>query len=208
MVHVPAGISGARVSIDGRDVAPGQPVDVDPGTRSVRVRAPGRLDFVEEVSASEARQIEIHARLDPETSPSPETVRPAPARNVPTSDRRVSVADGSGGPPAGAIVVGGLGLTLATVGFLIRQRGASDYDDASAACAGGCPTQDLVDRGNDARRDIELGNLGIAAGAGALAVASVWWILATSSSRATPEPAKLAVSAGPRAGSIRFEGRF
>ena len=139
VVHVPAGISGARVSIDGRDVAPGQPVDVDPGTRSVRVRAPGRLDFVEEVSASEARQIEIHARLDPETSPSPETVRPAPARNVPTSDRRVSVADGSGGPPAGAIVVGGLGLTLATVGFLIPPAWRIGLRRCQRGVRGGMP---------------------------------------------------------------------
>lgn len=198
VVHLSGSIvQGVRATIDGDDVSPDAPSNVDPGDHDVIVRAPGARTFTRRVHVVEGQTLDVSAALEPTG---------APQAASPTSPEPPGAQQGSSFP-FGPVILGTVGVGVAIAGYVIRAGGQSDYDAASAQCpGGGCTQQSLVDAGNSARGRIILGLTMLGTGAAAVAGAGLWWILSPSSSQASP----VGVAVAPRDGGLRasLEGRF
>jgi tetratricopeptide (TPR) repeat protein len=190
LVKVEGGADDATVTIDGRARdARGVAVRVDPGKHVVRVEAPGREPFEQEVVAEEgAGVVVVTAVLREPGSPA-----------VPTEPQRPDddVADGSGAPPVATWVLFGIGgaalVAAGATGGLSLSQGAdleercpdrrctpADQDDYDQAVALGWASTALF----------VVGGIGVASGV-------VVWVVDAS---AEPDSDADATAAVPRIG--------
>lgn len=150
LLVVPAEIVNVQVELDGRVVARpliGRAAPVNPGVHRIVVRAPGHVDYEEEVSILEGEKRRISVDL-PRAQPKQSiTARPAEGAAVPSSAGSSHVSART------VVLVSESALTLASlgvgVGFLIAKSSAADRvrraQDAvdQAPPEGGGPTKCL-----------------------------------------------------------------
>lgn len=156
-----------HATIDGHGVPIGAASDVDPGEHVVRVEATGAAPFVRTVHAVEGQQLDVAATLEWSA------VAPASPLSPQTTER-------SAASPILPLVAGGVGLAAGIAGLVVRLKGQSDYDAASAHCTGGvCASQNDANAGNDARGRMILGTTFLGIGAAVAAGAAVYWFVSS-----------------------------
>ena len=207
-----------KITLDGRAVDPGQPIEVDYGDYAVAIHVDGWKDEKRAVAVHEEHKtwsIAITLQSDhappagndrvPGTGDHDNAKPPANAKSPPppppaSSSRKLGgkVAVGVGG----AAIAGGL-----VFGVLAHGK----WNDARAVCGGTvCPTQALVDQanglGNDARG---LGNLASGFAIGGLVVAAVGVALIVTAPSDEHAPAvTVSASADSHGGTAWLVGRF
>jgi hypothetical protein len=198
-----------KVERDGQDVgkaAWGTGVPVDPGKHVIRVTAPGKQpwsDDVELPATPRTVTVTVPALTDlPIERPQAEAL---PANPPPVeADVHTPRADGASGQKVAALVVGGVGLAAAATGtfFLIQSR--LDNADALELCRE--PTDDpdvercvdldeqkrLEDLQKDARRGALIGFVGVGIGGAALITAVI--LYATADGDSAPREAAIDVA--------------
>ncbi|HEY8087317.1 MAG TPA: hypothetical protein VIF09_05720 [Polyangiaceae bacterium] len=158
----------ARASIDGHGAPIGAASDVDPGDHEVRVEATGAAPFVRTVHAVEGQQVDVTATLEWRV-----VAPPSPAPAPPAKESSAS-------SPIVPIVVGGVGLAMGITGLVVRLKGQSDYDGASARCTGGvCASQNDANAGNDARGRMILGTTLLGIGAAVAGGGVFYWFVSS-----------------------------
>lgn len=178
-VVLPAGVSGARVSVDGESVSPpGGAADVEPGTHRIVVDAPGRRSFSTSIDVAAGGDAQVEADL--------------PVVRTPLGAQRI-----------GAIVaLGGAALGLG-VGIGAGSKALDLHNGLVGVCPEGhCPTSrsGAVDEYHLFARAADVAFA--VAGAGATA-AVVLWLTAPSEPAAAPA---IVPVAGP--GYVGVRGRF
>jgi hypothetical protein len=154
-------LSTAKVSVDGKVVATtldGRPIDVSPGTHAIRIEAEGAPAVERSVVLKEGEKNRaVKVELD--------VVAPKPSGTEPQAQTSRPV-------PAGAIVVGAVGLVgvgvFATLGLLGTAK-KSDMD----ACKPNCNPADV----STVRTQFIAADVALAVGGVALASAIVWILL-------------------------------
>ena len=200
LLVVPAEIADAQAELDGRVVARsviGRPAPVNPGVHKIVVRAPGHVDYVEEVSILEGEKRRISVDL-PRAGSGASVHSSGPEESTGT---RNSV--GSSRVSARTVVlVGETAVTLAAlgvgVGFLIAKSDAADrvrraqsvVDDATSAGGGStaclhppsaaieqacAELDDAASRYDTARHISTFGLVGASVGAAATLLTFVLW---------------------------------
>jgi hypothetical protein len=208
-IEVSDAAPNTKVERDGQDVgkaAWGTGVPVDPGKHVVRVTAPGKKPWSDEVdvpATSRAFTVTVPALADlPIEQPEPEA---PPAQPPPVeADTPTPRSGGSDGQKVGAFVVGGIGLAAAATGtfFLVQSR----KDNASAlklcrmanpdgtqSCANDAEQDRLKTLQDDARRGALIGFVGLGVGGAALVTAVILYANADGGS----EPREAALDVAP-----------
>jgi hypothetical protein len=176
-----------HASIDGQGVPIGAASDVDPGEHEVRVEATGAAPFVRKVHAVEGQQLDVAATLE-WGAVAPASPPPPPQTTESSAASRIL-----------PLVAGGVGLAVGITGLVVRLKGQSDYDAASAHCTGGvCASQNDANSGNDARGQMILGTTFLCIGAAVAAGAAVYWFVSRRPS-STVQAGALVDGAGARA---------
>jgi tetratricopeptide (TPR) repeat protein len=201
---------GARVdpktvlaTVDGIPIPLETPTKFDPGDHVIAARATGMSTFTTKAVLLRGRTFEVLVAFVPTLAPSKDTVisQPAPGASSnqrPKPDRPF---------PIGPALLAGAGLALGAVGYLVRAAGESDYEGASAKCAGGrCPTQGLVDDANAGRSQMVLGTVVLGLGIATVAGAGMWWALGEEPTKAAK--VGLRVSPAPQNAGAWLVGRF
>jgi len=195
-IDVPNAPTGAKIERDGQDVgraAWGMAVPVDPGSHVVRVTAPGKNPWSDEI------EVPATARTFSVTVPGlTDVATPAPVADIeagtsPSSppveaDVASPRGGGSNGQKVAALVVGGVGLAAVATGTIFAIQSRSDNNAALELCrsavAGveGCANEseqrrhsDLVD---DAERGRLIGFVGFGVGGAALITAIILYATA------------------------------
>ncbi|HEX4476229.1 MAG TPA: hypothetical protein VH142_14185 [Polyangiaceae bacterium] len=144
LVRVPAGVRGAAVSVDGQPIAPQaieHPMELDPGTHSLLVRAADHRDFNLEVTLVEGDDRVVDAVLLPTSSSNDRSAAPPPSS--PSSSSGAAVVETSEAAPAkkpswfgareavllGEGVFAVAGATMGTV-FVVKYAQENRYYDA------------------------------------------------------------------------------
>jgi hypothetical protein len=214
-----------EVERNGQDVGKavwGTGVPVDPGKHVVRVTAPGKKPWTDDVDVPAAARtftVSVPALIDaPVEAPEPMV---APAHRPPVeADVATAPAGGSSGQKVAALVVGGVGLAAAATGTVFALQSRSDNAAALELCreptgvAGQerCSNPDEQSRHtqlvNDAKRGRLIGIVGIGVGGAALITAVI--LYATAGGDSDAREATLDVEplwvAGVRGAAI--SGRF
>lgn len=198
-IDLPNAPADAKVERDGQDVgkaAWGMAVPVDPGTHVVRVSAPGKNTWTDEVEVpptartfsvtvpalTDAPPPAVEANVEPTSSgstPPPVEADVAPSRG------------GANGQTVAAWVVGGVGLAAVATGAVFGFQSRSDNDEALKLCrtldANGverCATPEEERRHSTLVDDAERGRLisfiGIGVGGAALVTAVILYVTADS----------------------------
>ena len=191
-IDLPDAPADAVVERDGQEVgkaAWGIATPVDPGTHVVRVSAPGKDPWSDEIDVPAA------ARTFSVTVPAL-TDAPAPPPSATPSDQAPVEADldapsdgGSNGQQVAALVVGGVGLAAAATGTVFALQSRSDNNAALKLCRDpdsmgreGCTTPaeqeqhtQLVD---DAERGRLISFIGLGVGGAALVTAIILYVTA------------------------------
>lgn len=152
----------ARVTCDGRPVAPGEAVLLDPGPHTVVVTVGGRAPSVTTVTLKEAEQRKLSVLVVPHAAPAASSSAPA----APGQGRTLLAAS-----LGGASLVGlGLGAWYG-LSAIRNKDDSAPYCDASNACQ---PTG--LGLREDAARDARISTVAFAVGSVALAGAIVVWV--------------------------------
>ncbi|HET9933622.1 MAG TPA: hypothetical protein VFQ35_23110 [Polyangiaceae bacterium] len=225
LLVVPAEVPDVQVELDGRVLARsviGRAAPVNPGIHKLLVRAPGHVEYAEEVSIleGERRRISVDLPRAPSTS-SAQTETPVKGGSV------SSRAESSRGVSARTVVlVGETAVTLAAlgvgVGFLIAKSGAADrvrraqavVDDATPAGGGATAClnppsmavkqacselDDAAGRYDTARHISTFGLVGASVGAAATLLTLVLW---------PSSPVTAEVNASSGSAFLGVSGRF
>jgi hypothetical protein len=190
----------AKIERDGQDVgkaAWGMAVPVDPGKHVLRVSAPGKNTWSDEVdipATSRTFSVTVPALTDA-AAPAPVAEIETAASNPPPVEADVEAPrdSGSSGQRVAALVVGGVGLAAVATGTIFALQSRSDNDAALDLCRQinasgmeGCVDdaeqtrhQELV---NDAERGRLIGFIGLGVGGAALVTAVVLYVTADGSS--------------------------
>ncbi|HTV22330.1 MAG TPA: PEGA domain-containing protein [Polyangiaceae bacterium] len=199
-IDMPNAPSEAKVERDGQDVgkaAWGMAVPVDPGSHVVRVSAPGKApwsDQIEVPATSRTFSVTVPTLTDA-AAPAPVTPIETGSANPPPVEADVdsSRGGGSNGQSVAALVVGGVGLAAVATGTIFALQSRSDNNAALELCRdddgmGGQGCRDdneqrrhseLVD---DAERERLIGFVGLGVGGAALITAVILYATADSSS--------------------------
>jgi hypothetical protein len=188
---------GTQVVRDGQEVgkaAWGTGVPIDPGQHVVRVTAPGKEDWSNEVdvpATSRTFTVAVPALKDAPIAPPQVQPEPAPLHTPPVeADVQAPSSGGSNGQKLTALVVGGAGVAVAAVGTIFAIQSRSDNAAALELCR--VPTsvegrtecaspaeqerhQKLIDA---AKRERSFGFIGIGAGSAALITAIILMVSA------------------------------
>jgi hypothetical protein len=157
---------GARLSIDGRPgKLDGQPVRLDPGEHTVAIENETGARKEERVLLVEGESARLVALRFPSPSPTPTrgalSQEPPPRGEISTASRRV---------PAGAWVLGGVGVVALGGALYFGLTANSDLNSLKATCSPHCAeSQTQPGRTDAAVFDVLLGT-----GAAALVGALVW----------------------------------
>jgi hypothetical protein len=146
-----------KVSVDGADVEPAVPLELDPGQHTLRFEIPGFAPVEKTVFLrnGDKNQVLSHAFVTPAAATGPAQA------DAPKTERPIHPL---------TWVLGGVSLASAGVatGFWLSAR--SDYDDLEQSCAPNCTEAETEDtKGKLLIADISLG-VAVAAGVGALVV--------------------------------------
>lgn len=201
VIDAPALGPGATATIDGAAAKLGEPVEVDPGNRTIVVRSASREErAIVDVRAGErARRVAIGAATAEVVPPGGEAGPDRPDRGAPATP---SSSGGSWVPGAVVLGLGGVGLAIGGVTGILALGASSD---ATEGCTDGqCPTDsktqvesDLASAGTLA----DVSTVSFIAG-GVLATAGVVLLVVRPFGR--EEPAQVTV--GPR--SVSFVSAF
>jgi hypothetical protein len=197
-IDVPNAPADARIERDGQDVgkaAWGMAVPVDPGTHVIRVSAPGKNTWSDEIevpATSRTFSVTVPTLTDA-ASPAPAPVgdiETTPSGPAPVeADVEAPRDGGSNGSNVAALVVGGVGLAAAATGTIFAIQSRSDNSAALELChtpdangMEGCQDgneqrrhTELVD---DAERGRMIGFIGIGIGGAALITAVILYATA------------------------------
>lgn len=162
-LEVPPG-SALELSIDGRPVAAGSPVPVDPGSHVVEAR--GTFRELVEVTQPGTRVVIV-------------TAAPAPPVEVAPPLAAVEMAHDRGrGRRLAGQVIAGAGVAAVAAGSFFGVRAARRWSDAEDGCRdNGCPMSS-IDGARDAGRDADLSTGLIAGGLVAVAGGMILWLTA------------------------------
>ena len=172
-VNAAARVQGLRVTANGlprNEGTWGVALPVDPGDVEIVATAPGRRPFHATVHVAEREQrgVEVPA-LDPETTVAP------PVQSPETST--ATTTHGSVLRPIG-VAVGGVGVVALGVGAYFGAHAISRWSYANGACPGtACSNQSAVAAASDALQSAHVADATIAAGAVALAVGVVLYLV-------------------------------
>jgi hypothetical protein len=196
-IDVPNAPAEAKIERDGQDVgkaAWGMAVPVDPGTHVIRVSAPGKNTWTDEIevpATSRTFSVTVPALTDAD-APAPVPV--GEVETTPSSPPPVEAdvdaprGGGSNGQSVTALVVGGVGLAAVATGTIFAIQSRSDNNAALKLCRTvsngmeGCQDDneqrrwsDLVD---DAERERMIGFIGFGVGGAALVTAIILYATA------------------------------
>jgi len=199
-IDVPNAPAEAKIERDGQDVgkaAWGMAVPVDPGTHVIRVSAPGKNTWSDEIevpATSRTFSVTVPTLTD---AASPAL---APVNDIETtpSDPPPVEADveaprdgGSNGQSVTALVVGGVGLAAAATGTIFAIQSRSDNNAALKLCRTASNGMEGCQDDNEQRRHAELvkdaergrtiGFIGIGVGGAALITAVILYATADGS---------------------------
>lgn len=179
----------------------GTAVPVDPGDHVIRVSAPGKREWSQEVNVpADSKAVSITV---PELEDAPESAQEqlrAPTEAVVTEEGPSPASPASGdssGQKTAAYVIGGAGIAAAAVGTIFMLQSRSDNAEAKKLCTGGdgticeggLPEQDrYYALRDDAKREQLIGIIGLGVGGAALVTATVLFFNADSGPE-TPESA-------------------
>jgi hypothetical protein len=197
-IDLPNAPAEARVERDGQDVgkaAWGMAVPVDPGAHVIRVSAPGKNTWSDEIevpATSRTFSVTVPALTDA-ALPAPahaSEMQATPSSPPPVeADVEAPRGAGSNGQSVAALVVGGVGLAAVATGTIFAIQSRSDNNAALELCRTinangmeGCVDDneqqrhaDLVD---DAERGRMIGFIGIGVGGAALITAVILYATA------------------------------
>lgn len=184
---LPADVSGLVVTIDGEAVPAsslGEPVPVDPGTRQIEAKAPGRESFTSKVEAEDESKLTVEIKMLPDAE---KTETPVPKGNV---------------VPLGTWIAGGAAVALLGGGVAAYLLAGAHAEAGAIECR--TQVQCGADRIDYVRTYDGLA-LGAWIGAGLAAGAAVGiWALAPK--KGTKDGASARVFVGPA--SVSIVGRF
>lgn len=195
------GVSGAKVTLDGAEVAAdGKGIDVDPGRHEVVVTAPGYERFKVSLELAEGDR----ERVTPTLVSTSEKGAADPEPVVAERQR--------GSTPVAPLVVGGLGLVaVGAAGYFYLQ--VKDIEDDRKALweESGCPGPtcpngepgEAESLREDAESKARLGNILLGVGATAIVAGGVWYYFAS-----RPKKTEAAVVVSPVPGGAIVSGRF
>jgi hypothetical protein len=188
-VVVPEPAPDSKIFRDDQEIgkaAWGTAMPVDPGSHLIRVTAPGKQDWTQDVN------VPTTSRTFSVTVPPLEDTPHAAKVAVPTSKTEDVVSDrgspadrgggGGGGTNVAALVIGGVGVAALATGTVFALQGYSDNQEALKLCRGGtdgrsCDTtpeqnqhKQLV---SDAKREQLIGLVAFGVGGAAVATATV-----------------------------------
>ncbi|MCA9633375.1 MAG: hypothetical protein KC766_37255 [Myxococcales bacterium] len=196
VIEVPPSVrvEGMVVTRDGDEVGSalwGTAVPVDPGTHTIRITAPSKVEYQAEVVVPKSGDVTFAVppleRKPPEAEPeaqalAPATSAPAPAPTPLVADEGTLAEDGSGQRTLGIVVgvVGLLGVGAGTFFGLQASSKNSEADDNCRSSDSSQCNQKGVDLGQEAEDAATLST--IAFGVGALALAGGIVLYATAPS--------------------------
>jgi hypothetical protein len=197
-IDVPNAPAEAKIERDGQDVgkaAWGMAVPVDPGTHVIRVSAPGKNTWSDEIevpATSRTFSVTVPTLADA-ASPTPapvSDVEATPSGPAPVEAEVEAPRDaGSNGQNVAALVMGGVGLAAVATGTIFAIESRSDNSAALKLChtpslngMEGCQDPNEQRRHtelvNDAERGRLIGFIGIGIGGAALITAVVLYATA------------------------------
>lgn len=160
-----------RVSVDGaavRDHLDGSPLELDPGSHVLRFESAGVPPAeIQLVLRTGEKNRAVVANLVPPAPAAPPVPPPPPSRPPPPSPVPPEPARHV---PAGAWLLGGLGVAAFGVFAYFGARGASDANTLRGTCAPGCASSQV-----DAVR-AKLVTADVALGVGSLSIIAATWI--------------------------------
>jgi hypothetical protein len=161
--------AAARISIDGRVLADGSRVEVDPGRHVITARSDGYSEatVVIETGPSDERTLSLELRaLSPPVAP----IRAAAPRE--------RSAHGGEAQRIGALVLGGVGIAAFGVAAGFGVAANSTYQDSVEDCPNDRCNQDGFETRQRAFDRARIASVAFAVGAGAVAGAGVLWLTA------------------------------
>lgn len=204
-LELPDDVTAASASVDGRRVAIGRALELDPGRHRVIVEAAGRRAFSRALVLREGQTLRLVVTFQP-----PEAA-PAAARLVPEPRARSERS----GPPAAAVLLAGTGAAAFTVAALLHVRRNDKLEEAAESCERSdqgftCPAglehdpehRELIDAADRAElaRDVLIG-----VGVGAWTAGALFWWLDAGSDE---QPIQAGVSSIPGGAAARVRVAF
>jgi hypothetical protein len=210
-IDVPNAPAEAKIERDGQDVgkaAWGMAVPVDPGTHFIRVSAPGKNTWTDEIevpATSRTFSVTVPALTDADTPvPVPVGEVEATSSSPPPVEADVEAPRGSGsnGQSVAALIVGGVGLAAVATGTIFAIESRSDNNAALKLCRTvsngmeGCQDDNEQRRWSDlvdaAERERMIGFIAFGVGGAALVTAIILYATADG-----PQGREAAVSVAP-----------
>jgi hypothetical protein len=213
-VEMPADAAGASMRVGAEEIPPArwqQELTVDAGKVTVRVEAPGRKTFEQEISIVGGEKKRVSVELPTAQGSTDPPVKEAPPPSASKLPLLPMAYASAGVGVVGFALFGIFGLTA-----------ASKYDDLDQKCAARCGPayQDEVDAG---RRDTTISNVGFALGVIGLAGGATLFVMdrmsrkapsgggdppSTSSQGSSMSLGSLSISAHPAAPGVTLRGTF
>lgn len=194
-----ADVTDVRVSIDGEVLAEtldGKSVPLDPGSHTVRFEREGEPVIEQTIIVREGEKARVVSASWQQEAQA----------TSPSSSRRTR-----SGPPAGAWVLGGVGVAAVGTFAALALDGMSRRSELEKSCFGSC-RQEQVD---SVKRQLAVADAALAVGLVSLGVSTVLFLSGRSSSEAPPKPraaraSLVGIDVGPRTdgASVGITGRF
>jgi hypothetical protein len=182
----------AKISRDGLEVrkaAWGTAMPVDPGSHVIRVTAPGKQDWTQDVkvpATSRTFSVTVPALQDAETAQLREDVAVPREDKVAKETAAPHDRADSGGPNVAALVIGGVGVAALITGTVFALQGRADNNEALKLCrtptpdGERCPTIPEQERHDelvaDARREQTIAYVSWAVGGAAVITSAVLFL--------------------------------
>ena len=212
---ISASVDGARARVNGRSVGAlplDEPIWVEVGTAVVELSAPGYVDVRRQAEITAGGLARVHVELVADVSATRETIDPSDSHIAdPSLPRRF----GDDSPSPWAILTGvGLGLTAVSLGatigaVVVREEHVTRWNDP-AQCPPGGPEGRATECPDvpGAWATAEDWAIGLGVLTGALAAATITFIV-LAAVEGDPEPeASLELEVSPGAAALRARGRF
>jgi hypothetical protein len=111
------------------------------------------------------------------------------------------------GPGIGPYLVGGLGVVALGVGTVFGLKALGASSDVKSGCNGGsCPTADLVDRNDQAKKSARIADVTLGLGVVAVAGAVIWYVSAprgeTDAKTSEKTSGRVVADVGPSGASV------
>jgi hypothetical protein len=180
-----ADLSAVKVSMDGEVLAErieGAALSIDPGEHTFMFETAGQSPVTEKlviVQGQKDRREQITFRQGGAAAPT----QAAPSTPSPTD----SGGRGIGTQKVLALVAGGLGVVGLGVGTVVGVIALSKKSDAQNVCPNDCPTEDGVNKWNDATSTGNISTIALIVGGVGVVGGAVLWFTAPSGSSSSPQ---------------------